>query len=277
MPELGALSPGLVAELLLLGAFAGFLAGLLGLGGGMMMVPLITAIVSQRGVPPMLAVKVAIATSMATILFTSLSSLRAHHRLGAVRWDLVRRMSPGVIAGGMLAGAGAFAVFKGQGLALFFAAFIGWSALGLWRDCKPKPGRALPGRAGLLGVGGVIGFTCGLLGAGGAFITVPFLVWCNVSIRHAIGTSAALGFPVALAATAGYVLAGWRLPQALPGLFGYLYIPALAVLVLASVSLAPLGARVAQRIDTLLLKRAFALLLLGLAAYMLRVGLGATP
>jgi len=277
MPELGALSPGLVAELLLLGAFAGFLAGLLGLGGGMMMVPFITAIVSQRGVPPMLAVKVAIATSMATILFTSLSSLRAHHRLGAVRWDLVRRMSPGVIAGGMLAGAGAFAVFKGQGLALFFAAFIGWSALGLWRDCKPKPGRALPGRAGLLGVGGVIGFTCGLLGAGGAFITVPFLVWCNVSIRHAIGTSAALGFPVALAATAGYVLAGWRLPQALPGLFGYLYIPALAVLVLASVSLAPLGARVAQRIDTLLLKRAFALLLLGLAAYMLRVGLGATP
>ena len=277
MPELAALSPGLVAELLLLGAVAGFLAGLLGVGGGMMMVPFITAIVSQRGVPPMLAVKVAIATSMATILFTSLSSLRAHHRLGAVRWDLVRRLAPGVVAGGLLAGAGAFAVLKGQGLALFFAGFIGWSALGLWRDRKPKPGRALPGRAGLLGVGGVIGFACGLLGAGGAFITVPFLVWCNVNIRHAVGTSAALGFPVALAATAGYVLAGWRLPQTLPGLFGYLYLPALAVLVLASVSLAPLGARVAQRMDTLLLKRAFALLLLSLAAYMLRVGLGAAP
>lgn len=266
---------GLVAQLLLLGAVAGFLAGLLGVGGGMMMVPFITAIVSQRGVPPMLAVKVAIATSMATILFTSLSSLRAHHRLGAVRWDLVRQLAPGIVAGGLLAGAGAFAALKGQGLALFFAVFIGWSSLNLWRDRKPKPGRALPGRAGLFGAGGVIGFLSGLLGAGGAFVAVPFMVWCNVPIRQAVGTAAAIGFPVALAATSGYVLAGWQLPPALPGLFGYLYLPALAVLVVASVSLAPLGARVAQRMDTRWLKRLFALLLLGLAGYMLRVGLGA--
>lgn len=268
------LGPGLIVELLLLGAAGGFLAGLLGLGGGMMMVPFITAIVTQRGVPPMLAVKIAIATSMATILFTSLSSLRAHHRLGAVRWDLVLRLVPGIVAGGLLAGAGAFTVLKGQALALGFAVFIGWSALNLWRDRKPKPGRALPGRAGLAAVGSVIGFASGLLGAGGAFMTVPFLVWCNVAIRHAVGTSAALGFPVALAATAGYVLAGWNLPPALPGAVGYLYLPALAVLVVASVSLAPLGARVAQRMDTRRLKRLFALLLLGLAAYMLRVGLG---
>lgn len=272
MPELGWL---LVVELLALGLVGGFLAGLLGVGGGMMMVPFITAIVSHRGVPPALAVKIAIATSMATILFTSLSSLRAHHRLGAVRWDLVRRLTPGVVAGGLLAGAGAFALLKGQGLALFFAAFIGWSALNMWRDRKPQPGRALPGTPGLLGAGGVIGFLSGLLGAGGAFVAVPFMVWCNVPIRHAVGTAAAIGFPVALAATAGYVLAGWGLPPALPGMVGYLYLPALGLIALASVSMAPLGARVAQRMDTRRLKRLFALLLLGLAGYMLRHGLQA--
>ncbi|WP_425260543.1 sulfite exporter TauE/SafE family protein [Rubrivivax sp. RP6-9] len=263
------LGPLLVAELLTLGVVTGFLAGLLGVGGGMMMVPFLTLILSHRGVDSGMAVKMAIATSMATILFTSLSSVRAHHRLGAVRWDLLRGLAPGIVLGGLVGGAGIFALVKGQGLALFFAVFIGYSALQMFRDKKPKPSRQMPGVAGQTAVGGAIGLVSGLVGAGGAFMSVPFMTWCNVPIRHAVGTSAALGFPIALANTAGYVVAGWSVPPALPGAFGYLYLPALAVIAAASVTMAPLGARTAQRMDTRKLKRVFGVLLLALAATML--------
>jgi uncharacterized protein len=263
------IGPLLVAELLALGVMSGFLAGLLGVGGGMMMVPFMTFILSNRGVEPGLAVKMAIATSMATILFTSMSSVRAHHARGAVRWDLVRRMAPGIVAGGLSAGAGLFALFKGQGLALFFALFVGFSAVQMLRDRKPKPGREMPGFWGQSAVGGMVGLLSALVGAGGAFMTVPFMVWCNVPIRQAVGTSAALGFPIALASTAGYLVSGRHLPSALPGAFGYLYLPALGLIALASVTMAPIGARVAHRSDTARLKRLFALLLFGLAGYML--------
>lgn len=259
----------LVAELLALGSVVGFLAGLLGIGGGMMLVPVLTLLLSQRGVDGGHAVKMAIATSMATILFTSLSSVREHHRLRAVRWNLVATLAPGIVLGGLAAGAGAFALLKGQGLALFFAVFIGWSALRMLRDRKPVPGRQLPGRPGQTAVGAGIGFASGLLGAGGAFLSVPFMVWCNVPVRQAVGTSAALGFPIALASTAGYAISGWRVPAALPGSVGYFYLPALALVALASISLAPLGARTAQRIDVRWLRRLFAMLLFVLAATML--------
>ncbi|MBX3634338.1 MAG: sulfite exporter TauE/SafE family protein [Rubrivivax sp.] len=263
------LSATLVAELLALGIVAGFLAGLLGIGGGMLMVPVLTLLLAQRGVEAGLAVKMAIATSMATILFTSLSSVRAHHRLGTVRWPLVRSLAPGILLGGLAAGAGAFAVLKGRALALFFAVFIGYMAVQMLRGRQPRPGRTLPGTAGQTGVGAAIGFASGLLGAGGAFLSVPFMIWCNVPPRQAVGTSAALGFPIAAAATAGYVISGWSLPAPLPGAFGYLFLPALAIIAAASVSVAPLGARAAQRIDVAWLRRLFALLLLGLAATML--------
>jgi uncharacterized membrane protein YfcA len=266
-------SPTLIAELLALGAVVGFLAGLLGVGGGMMMVPVMAWLLTQRGVEGGLAVKMAIATSMATILFTSLSSVRAHHRLGTVRWPVARSMAPGIIAGGLLAGAGAFAVLKGQGLALLFSAFIGYTALQMMLDRKPRPGRELPGAWGLAGVGSAVGFISALVGAGGAFLSVPFMTWCNVPPRQAVGTSAALGFPIALASTVGYVLSGWQLPAALPGAFGYLYLPALGIVSVTSVLLAPLGARTAQRINVVVLKRLFSLLLLALAASMLHRGL----
>lgn len=263
----------LVAELLALGAFAGFLAGLLGVGGGMLMVPFVTWILSSRGVAPGLAVKMAIATSMATILFTSISSLRAHHRRGAVRWELVGRFAPGILAGSLLAGAGAFALLKGAVLATGFAVFVGFSATQMLLDKRPAPGRTLPGPLGLAGAGAGIGFLSGLVGAGGAFVSVPFMTWCNVPIHQAVATSAALGFPIALASTIGYVLAGWSLPAALPGAFGYLYLPALLCIASASVLTAPLGARAAHRLDVRQLKRVFALLLYALASYMLYKGL----
>ncbi|MFM2067297.1 MAG: hypothetical protein RLZZ584_2206, partial [Pseudomonadota bacterium] len=218
----------LIAELLLLGSITGFLAGLLGVGGGMMQVPFMTFLLTARGLPTPLAVKMAIATSMATIMFTSLSSVRAHHGRGAVRWDIVRTLAPGILAGGLAAGAGVFAVVKGTALAVGFALFVGFSATQMLLDRKPAPTRQLPGTAGRLGAGGVIGLVSGLVGAGGAFISVPFMTWCNVPIRNAVGTSAALGFPIAVANTVGYVIGGWGVEGGPPGSLGYLWLPGLA-------------------------------------------------
>jgi uncharacterized membrane protein YfcA len=138
---------------------------------------------------------------------------------------------------------------------------------------KPAASRAIPGAAGQAGVGAAIGFISGLVGAGGAFVSVPFMTWCNVSIQTAVATSAALGFPIALANTLGYVVGGWNLPSALPGSFGFIYLPALAVIALASVTMAPWGARTAHALDRAQLQRVFAALLYGLAGYMLWRGL----
>ncbi len=262
------IDPGLAAELVALGVCTGFLAGMLGIGGGMLQVPFMTFILSRKGVDGGLAIKMAIATSMATIVFTSVSSLYAHHRRGAVRWDLVRGIAPGIVVGGLLAGAGVFALLKGPQLAYVFALFLGVSALQMLLDRKPKPSRTMPGWLGQSAVGGVIGLFSGLLGAGGAFVSAPFMTWCNVPMHSVVATSAALGFPVALASTAGYAISGWTLPAALPGAFGYLYLPALLIVAVASVCVAPLGARSAHAMDVKQLKRHFALVLFVLAAYM---------
>ena len=259
----------LVAELLALGCFTGFLAGMLGIGGGMLLVPFMTFILSQRGVPSALAVKMAIATSMATILFTSISSVRAHHKRGAVRWDVVKTLAPGIVAGGLLAGAGIFALLKGSTLALVFALFVSFSATQMLLDKKPKPSRELPGPTGRFAAGGLIGFISGLVGAGGGFISVPFMTWCNVAMHSAVATSAALGFPIALANTVGYVVGGWTMASPLPGSVGYVWLPGLALIACASVLFAPLGAKAAHAMNVKQLKRVFALLLYGLAAYML--------
>ena len=265
MVELG---PLFVAELLLLGALVGFMAGLLGIGGGMMMVPVMTLLLMQRGVESGLAVKMAIATSGASILFTSVSSLIAHHRHGAVRWPLVAAFAPGIAIGGIAAGAGVLALVRGQWLALAFAGFNAVMAWRMWSGGAPKAERRLPGKAGLVGVGAGIGFISALVGAGGAFLSVPFMTRCSVPMREAVGTSAALGFPIALASSIGYVLGGWSLPTALPGAFGYLYLPAILIVAIASVLLAPIGARTAHRIAVARLRRAFGLMLGGLALYM---------
>ena len=259
----------LAAELLVLGGCIGFLAGLLGIGGGMLMVPFLTIILTNRGVSADMAFKMAIATSMATILFTSISSVRAHHKRGAVRWDIVRGMAPGIVAGGLLAGAGIFALVRGQVLVLFFVGFLTFSATQMILDRKPKPTRSLPGWMGQSSVGAGVGLLSGLVGAGGAFASAPFLTWCNVPIHQVVATASALGFPIALANTLGSLIGGWSLPPALPGAFAYLYLPALAVIAVGSMAVAPLGARAAHALNVRQLKRVFALLLYSLAAYML--------
>jgi uncharacterized membrane protein YfcA len=267
------LDPLLIAELAALGLGTGFLAGLLGIGGGMLMVPFITIIMGHRGVPADLAVKMAIATSMATIIFTSVSSVRAHHRRGAVRWDIVRRLAPGIVIGSLAGSLGVFSLLKGTALAIFFALFVGFSATQMFLDKKPAPTRQMPGTGGQLAAGGAIGFISGLVGAGGGFISVPFMTWCNVSIHNAVATSAALGFPIAVANVLGYAVSGQSV-QGLPaGSFGYIWLPALAVIALCSVFTAPLGAKAAHSLPVRKLKRVFASILYLLAAYMLWKGL----
>lgn len=267
------ISPALLAGLVVLGLVTGFLAGLLGIGGGMLLVPLLTYIIGVQGVEAGLAVKMAIATSMATIMFTSLSSVRAHHRRGAVRWDVVRRLAPGIVLGGLAASLGVFALLRGSALAIVFAAFVGFSAVQMLRGTKPLASRQLPGTAGQLAAGSSIGFLSGLVGAGGGFVSVPFMTWCNVPIHNAVATSAALGFPIAIVNVLGYVLAGRGVSGLPPASLGYVWLPALATVAVCSVLTAPLGARVAHQLPVAQLRRAFATLLFGLAAYMLWKGL----
>jgi uncharacterized membrane protein YfcA len=265
----------LILELAVLGIGTGFLAGLLGIGGGMIMVPFLTLILSARGVAPDLTIKMAIATSMATIIFTSVSSVRAHHRRGAVRWDVVKRLAPGIVIGSLVSSLGVFALLKGNVLAIVFALFVGFSATQMFLDKKPKPTRQLPGPAGTVAAGGVIGFVSGLVGAGGGFISVPFMAWCNIAIHSAVATSAALGFPIAVANVAGYVASGLRVENLPPASFGYIWLPGLVLIALFSVFTAPLGARAAHALPVARLKRVFASLLYLLAIYMLYKGLAA--
>lgn len=265
----------LVIELVLLGVGSGFLAGLLGIGGGMLMVPFLTFLLSKQGVGADLAVKMAIATSMATIMFTAIASVRAHHKRGAVRWDIVKTLAPGIVLGSLVASLGVFALLKGAWLAIFFGLFVGFSATQMFLDKKPKPTRQLPGTPGRLAAGGAIGFLSGLVGAGGGFVSVPFMTWCNVAIHNAVATSAALGFPIAVANVAGYVVAGQGVTELPSGAVGYVWLPALAVIALASFLTAPFGARAAHALPVALLKRVFASVLYLLAAYMLYKGLTA--
>lgn len=267
------IEPLLLLELALLGIATGFLAGLLGIGGGMVMVPFVTIILSGRSVSPDLSVKMAIATSMATIIFTSVSSVRAHQKRGAVRWDIVQRLAPGIVVGSIIASMGVFSLLKGNVLAIVFGLFVSFSATQMFLDKKPKPTRQIPGTAGQLGAGGFIGFLSGLVGAGGGFISVPFMTWCNVPIHNAVATSAALGFPIAVANVTGYIISGQGVQNLPPASFGYLWLPALAVIAACSVFTAPLGARAAHALPISKLKRIFATILYLLAAYMFYKGL----
>jgi uncharacterized membrane protein YfcA len=257
--------------LLVLGTVTGFLAGLLGIGGGMIMVPFLTMILAARQFPADAIIKVAIATSLTTILFTSVSSVRAHHGRGAVRWDIVKALAPGIVVGTLL-GAQVVGALPGRLIAAFFAAFIGWSA---WKMLRPRRStgrdgrpRTLPSAPGLFGTGGLIGLLSAFLGAGGGFLTIPFLTSRNIQIQQSIATSAACGFPIALAGTIGYIIAGWNvhLPDQT---FGYLYLPALAIITPASVLMAPLGARAAHALSVDRMRTLFAILLVCLAGYML--------
>lgn len=258
--------PLLLIELVALGLCTGFLAGLLGIGGGMLLVPFLTMILSAKGFPADYVVKMAVATSLATICFTSLSSVRAHNSRGAVLWPVVKTLAPGILVGSIL-GAQVAVAISSKTLGMLFAVFVAFSATQMFLGRRPEPTRTLPGPVGTFGAGTGIGVLSSLVGAGGGFVSVPFMTWCNIKIHDAVGTSAALGFPIALAGTVGYIWAGQGLPAMPAGSIGYLYLPGLICVSFASVIMAPIGARTAHRLDVQPLKKIFAILLYCLAAY----------
>ncbi len=252
-----------------LGVFTGFAAGMLGIGGGLVMVPALTMIFSaQSGFPAAESLHMALGTSMATILFTSLSSLRAHHRHAAVLWKIVFQITPGILFGTLVGTVFASSV-PARPLAVLFTAFVCAVALQMALNLKPKATRELPGVAGMLSVGAGIGAFSSLVAIGGGAMTVPFLTWCNVRVQQAIGTSAAVGFPIAVGGTLGYIYNGWGHPSLPQWSLGYVYLPALLWMIPFSMLAAPLGAKTTHRLPVATLKRIFAVLLVVLAGRML--------
>jgi uncharacterized membrane protein YfcA len=258
----------LLGALLLLGGAVGFLAGLLGIGGGMTMVPLLTIVFTRQGFAPEHIVHMAVATATATILFTSVASMREHQRHRAILWPVVAALAPGIIIGSLL-GPQIVGGMSTAVLSAFYGVFVAAAATNTLLDRKPKPTRKLPGKGGLFAVGGGIGLVSSMVGAGGAFLSVPFMTACNIGIRNCVATSAALGLPIAVAGTIGFIVAGLGQHGLPPHTVGYVYLPALLAIVAASVISAPIGARAAHRWPVRKLKRAFASLLYVLAAYML--------
>ncbi|MFN0006233.1 MAG: sulfite exporter TauE/SafE family protein [Burkholderiaceae bacterium] len=252
-----------------LGLVTGFLAGLLGIGGGMVMVPFLTFIISLHDVNTDLSVKMAIATAMTTIVFTSISSVRAHQAKGNVKWDVVKQLTPGLLIGSAITSLGVFNYLHGAYLGIIFALFITFSATQIFLDKKPSASRQFPAKWGGLIAGIVIGFISGLVGAGGAFISVPFMLLCNIPILNAVATSAALGFPIAASNALGYIYAGSSVPNLPPHSFGYVWLPGLIMIASMSVLTAPYGARTAQIWPVKRLKQFFASILYILAVYMI--------
>lgn len=256
------------AAYLAVGAIAGFLAGLLGVGGGLIIVPSLIFLFNSQHFPQTHLLHLALGTSLASIMFISVSSLRAHHAHGAVNWNIVRRIAPGIVVGTLL-GSGLAAQLSSSFLALFFAVFVSFAATQILLDIKPKPSRQLPGRAGTFLVGIIIGIIFSLVGGGGAVLSIPFMLYCNIKTHDAIGTSAAIGFPIAISGAAGYILTGLAQENLPPLSLGFIYLPALLGLMVTSVFTAPFGAKLTHRMPVERLKKVFAVFLYIIAAKML--------
>jgi len=253
---------------LVTGAAAGLAAGLLGVGGGLIIVPVLVFAFLQQGMHADVVVHMAVGTSLATIIFTSISSVSAHHKRGAVLWPLVWQLSPGIVVGSLL-GALIAKQMSSDNLRIFFGIFELLVAIQMALQVKPKPHRPLPGRLTMAFAGGIIGSVSAIVGIGGGTMTVPFLVWSQVAMKNAVATSSACGLPIAVAGAVGFVLTGWQDVHLPEYSSGYIYWPAFIAIVIASVSLAPLGARLAHHLPALVLKRLFAILLAGLGLRML--------
>lgn len=253
---------------MVLGVFAGVLAGLLGIGGGLIIVPMLNIAFELQNFPEVHIQHVALGTSLATIIFTSLSSMRAHHKRGAIDYTAFWRLTPGIVTGTYL-GAWVAALLPTMFLKALFGFFLYYVASQMLLNIKPKSGRELPGLPGTFAAGNVIGSFSALVGIGGGTLTVPFLSWCNRTIHVSIATAAAVGLPIALSGTAGFIVNGMGV-EGIPGPHvGYVYLPAFFGIIATSMLTAPLGAKLAHSLPVAKLKRIFAVLLLVVGTKML--------
>jgi hypothetical protein len=251
----------LILIYLALGAAAGTAAGLFGVGGGLIIVPTLIYTLHWQGVSGEITTHMAVGTSLATIVVTSLSSVWAHHKRGAVDWQIVRSLTPGIVLGSVLGGITA-SYLTGPQLQLAFGLFVLLIAAQMGLGLSAAAQRQLPGGRGLLAAGAVVGWVSALFGIGGGSLTVPFLSWCNVVMQRAVACSAACGLPIALFGSLTYMWQGQGNVH-LPGwTTGFVYWPAFFGVVLTSTLFARVGANLAHRLSPLLLRRIFALFLL---------------
>lgn len=251
---------------LLVGALAGLVGGLFGLGGGAVIVPILIYSFAAHGYSPEVLTHLALGTSLATIIVTSASAVVAHHRRGAVLWPLMWSMVPGICIGAAAGGVFA-ATMSGPLLQLGFGVFLLLVAAQMGLGLRPHSARDLPGVAGKFASSAGIGFFSGIFGIGGGSLTVPFLAWCNVTMTRAVATSSALGFPIAISGAITYMLAGMGRPDLPDGALGYVHLPALFGIALASTPCARIGVNLAHRLQEKLLKRAYAVVSAGLGVY----------
>jgi len=252
-----------------LGIVAGFVAGLLGVGGGLIIVPVLIFIFRHNEFNAEIIVHMAIATSLASIIFTSISSVYAHHfQHKAVQWDIVKRLTPGIITGAFL-GAVIADYISAKILQQFFGFFELLVAFQMALNIKAHAARTLPGSMGMLSTGTGIGAISAVVGIGGGTLTVPFLTWCNIKIQNAVATSSACGLPVAIAGCVGFIITGMNETTLPDYSSGYVYWPAFLSIVISSMLVAPVGAWLAHRLSAAKLKRSFSLVLFLLGLKML--------
>lgn len=247
---------------LILGGFAGVLAGLFGVGGGIIIVPVLVLSFTAQGFSPDVLTHLAVGTSLATIIFTSINSILAHHRKGAVRWPIVVWMTLGILAGTAV-GTLTAAAIQGPMLLKIIGVFAIVMAIQMGLNLKPKASGDVPGKPGLTIAGIVIGWASAIFGIGGGSLTVPFLSWRSVPMQQAVATSAACGLPIAVVGALSFMLVGWDEAQLPEWSLGFVYLPAMAGIAITSMFFARIGANLAHRLSPLVLKRLFALLLLG--------------
>lgn len=250
-----------------LGLFVGFAAGLLGIGGGGIMVPVFSMLFAMQGFTSEGIMHLSLGTSMATIIFTSFASMRAHYKKRNIQTDMAMRIAMGVLAG-TFAATFLASYLQGVYLALFFAAFMIWVAVTMFRKNDYPHNPAPHGLLGNIASGGVIGAISALVSIGGGSLSVPYLMHQNLGIARAIGTSAAIGFPIAISGTLGYLLNGWSHTDMAHYVLGYVYLPAVVVVALTSALTAPLGVKYATTLPVGTLKKIFGILAVALSIKM---------
>lgn len=250
---------------MLLGTASGLVAGLFGVGGGLVIVPILAVLFASQGFPADLVMIMSVATSLATIIFTSISSVLAHHRLNSVLWPKVLSLGPGIIIGAVI-GTLVAAHITGNVLRYIFTLYLLGVGVQMAMQLKPKPGRLPPSKTLDFWAAGIMGLLSSLLGIGGGTLIVPYLVYYQAPMRNAVATSSACGLPIALAGTIGYALLGKDVLQLPDWSLGYIYLPSFLGIVLTSTYTAMIGAKLAHKLPAEKLKRYFSLLLFVMAA-----------
>lgn len=245
---------------LVLGACAGVLAGLFGVGGGIIIVPVLVFSFTLQGFDASVLTHLAVGTSLATIVFTSINAIRAHHRMKAVQWPVVRWMTLGIVLGAAI-GAFTASLIQGPNLQKIIGVFAVLVSLQMVMEFKPKATRQVPGKLGLGLAGTVIGWASAIFGIGGGSLTVPFLTWRSLPMQQAVATSSAVGLPIAIFSATSFMVLGWHEPGLPAHSLGFVYLPALLGIAITSMFFAKYGARLAHRLSPRVLKRLFAALL----------------